>query len=129
MRLTAKTNINYGAGKDDKGNDIAPQMIEPGETFEFDDKKYPAGAKQLLESGDAVKAGTSEARAATAAATTPATTPTAKSGPLPDDFPGRDKLKAASINTYAQVRAADLTEIDGIGDATADKIADALKDD
>lgn len=51
-----------------------------------------------------------------------------KQGPLPDDFPGRAALEKADINTYAQLRkAGDVTELEGIGEATAAKIEDALK--
>ena len=48
-------------------------------------------------------------------------------GPLPEDFPGHAALLDVGITTYAQVRkAGDLTEIAGIGNATAAKIADEL---
>lgn len=47
-------------------------------------------------------------------------------GQLPDDFPAREQLRAAGVNTYSQVRKADLTSIDGIGDVTAGKIQTAL---
>jgi hypothetical protein len=120
MKLTATETIKHGP---------EGQTAQAGDTFEFDDKKYPESAAQMLELGSAVKAGTSDARAATAAAaSTPSTAGTAKSGPLPDDFPGRAALKDAHINTYAQLRAAgDATTIPGIGDATADKINEALE--
>lgn len=49
-------------------------------------------------------------------------------GKLPEDFPGFKALEEAGITTYAQVRkAGDLTEIKGIGDATAASIAAALE--
>ena len=48
-------------------------------------------------------------------------------GKLPEDFPGHAALEAAGITTYAQLRkAGDVTEVPGIGKATAEKIADAL---
>lgn len=48
-------------------------------------------------------------------------------GALPDDFPGHAALAAADITTYAQLRKADdVTQIVGIGEATAKKIAEAL---
>lgn len=53
-------------------------------------------------------------------------------GALPDDFPGRAALEAADITTYGAVREAvaaqKLTEIDNIGDATAEKITTALEE-
>jgi hypothetical protein len=50
-------------------------------------------------------------------------------GKLPEDFHGRVALEAAGITTYAQLRkAGDLTEIPGIGPATAEKIAEALRE-
>ncbi len=117
-QLKAKTTITY-----DNGDGTGPHTAEPGETFELDDKKYPGSYKHLLDSGDAVKAGTREA----VVTPTPAATTTVKQGPLPDDFPGRDKLEDAGIRTYAQLRdAGDVTELPGIGDATAKKIADAM---
>lgn len=49
-------------------------------------------------------------------------------GKLPDDFPGHAALKSAGITTYAQLRkVGDLTKIDGIGEATAAKIQEALE--
>lgn len=51
-----------------------------------------------------------------------------KRGKLPEDFPGRAALEAAGVNTYAQARAvAELTDITGIGAATAKKILEALE--
>lgn len=48
-------------------------------------------------------------------------------GKLPEDFPGHGALEAAGITTYAQLRkAGDVTEIPGIGKATAEKIAAEL---
>lgn len=48
-------------------------------------------------------------------------------GKLPEDFPGHAALAEAGINTYAQLRkAGDVTEVAGIGPATAKKIAEAL---
>jgi len=48
-------------------------------------------------------------------------------GKLPEDFPGHAALAEAGINTYAQLRkAGDVTEVSGIGPATAKKIAEAL---
>lgn len=50
--------------------------------------------------------------------------------PLPEDFPGREELATAGITTYPEVhRISDsgtLTDIKGIGPATADKIQAAL---
>lgn len=46
---------------------------------------------------------------------------------LPVDFPGKLALEQAGITTYEQVRAVDdLTQITGIGAATAAKIEEAL---
>lgn len=46
---------------------------------------------------------------------------------LPDDFPARSKLADAGIETLEAVEAVeDLTEITGIGDATAGEIREAL---
>jgi hypothetical protein len=49
-------------------------------------------------------------------------------GKLPEDFPGHAALEAEGITTYAKVRKrlADLTDIPGIGDATAEKISAAM---
>lgn len=48
-------------------------------------------------------------------------------GKLPDDFPGLSALDAAGIHTYAQLRkAGDVTEVPGIDEVTAGKIAEAL---
>ncbi|HEV8655638.1 MAG TPA: helix-hairpin-helix domain-containing protein [Candidatus Limnocylindria bacterium] len=103
VKLTAVERIQYAPD----------QFAEPGDTFETTEES----AAQLLELGHATKG------------TAASTGGTAKSGPLPDDFPGRDKLADAGIRTYAQLRdAGDVTEIPGIGEATAKKIADALKD-
>ena len=112
MRLTAKATIKHGP---------AGEIAQPGDSFEMDEKKYPESVAQLLESGDAVKAGSSAASSTSSSSK--------KTGPLPEDFPGRTALEEAGIDTYAKVRAAgDLTKIPGIGEATADKIAEAVKD-
>ncbi|HKS27824.1 MAG TPA: hypothetical protein VJS44_08395 [Pyrinomonadaceae bacterium] len=51
-------------------------------------------------------------------------------GKLPEDFPGQAALEAEGVGTYAQARKrvkdGTLTDIPGIGDATAAKIAEAL---
>lgn len=50
-------------------------------------------------------------------------------GKLPGDFPGFTALKAAGVNTFAQLRAVKtLIDIPGIGSATASKITEALAD-
>lgn len=58
------------------------------------------------------------------------TTATTAKGHLPEDFPGYPALDAAGEATYAKVRArvtaGTLTEISGIGTATADRIKEAL---
>ena len=51
-------------------------------------------------------------------------------GPLPKDFPKHDLLHEAGINTYGQLlKCDDLTEIEGIGPATAKEIAKRLRAD
>jgi predicted flap endonuclease-1-like 5' DNA nuclease len=51
-------------------------------------------------------------------------------GPLPKDFPFHDKLHDAGINTYGQLnKVEDLTEIAGIGPASAKAIKKRLKAD
>lgn len=51
-------------------------------------------------------------------------------GKLPEDFPGKAALEAAGITTYAQLRdAGDVTEIEGIGPATKEKIDERLAGD
>ena len=54
-----------------------------------------------------------------------------KQGKLPEDFPAHAALADAGIHTYAQVRKAikaeTLTDIPGIGEATAAKIAEAME--
>ncbi len=53
--------------------------------------------------------------------------PAAKKGKLPEDFPGHAALETAGITTFAQLRkAGDVTEVEGIGPATAEKINEAL---
>jgi len=53
--------------------------------------------------------------------------PEKQKGKLPDDFPGRAALKEAGITKFGQIlKVKDLTKIDGIGPATADKIKAAL---
>lgn len=48
-------------------------------------------------------------------------------GRLPEDFPGHAALAAAGVDTYGKLRkVSDLTEIEGIGPATAEKIQEAL---
>ncbi len=48
---------------------------------------------------------------------------------LPVDFPGHAALAAEGITTFAQVREVeDLTSIAGIGEVTAEKIAEAMED-
>lgn len=55
--------------------------------------------------------------------------PEVKKGKLPDDFPGHAALSNAGITTYAQLRkAGDVTALEGIGPATADKIKTALEE-
>jgi hypothetical protein len=52
-----------------------------------------------------------------------------KRGKLPEDFPGRAALEEAGITSYGKLRAVkDLTELPGIGDATAKKIEEALNE-
>lgn len=51
----------------------------------------------------------------------------AKDPPLPDDLPAREELLATGITTLDEVAShPDLTQVDGIGRATAAKIADYL---
>lgn len=48
---------------------------------------------------------------------------------LPEDFPGRDDLITAGITTIMAVKAEnDITKVKGIGDATAEDIANYLND-
>lgn len=51
-------------------------------------------------------------------------------GKLPDDFPGHSALMAEGLTTYAKVRKRldTLTEIQGIGEATAEKIMAAMNE-
>ena len=59
----------------------------------------------------------------------PPAPPTANDGatPLPEDFPAREALMGAGLDTLEKVAAeADLTRINGIGQATAGQIAEAL---
>jgi len=47
---------------------------------------------------------------------------------LPEDLPGRDVLLSHNINTVSEVKKiVDLTELQGIGKKTAEKIKAALK--
>lgn len=109
--------IRHGPTKDDKGQDVPALVAEAGDKFTTDE----ASANQLIELGAAKKAGGGSASTTSSSSK--------KTGPLPEDFPGRTALEEAGIDTYAKVRAAgDLTKIPGIGEATADKIAEAVKD-
>ncbi|HEV8670992.1 MAG TPA: hypothetical protein VGS01_09695 [Candidatus Limnocylindria bacterium] len=89
-----------------------------------------AAAEAALEAAKAKQADAEKKLAAAPTddgGTAASTTPTARSGKLPDDFPGRQALAEADIKTYAQLRAAgDPTEIPGIGPVTAEKIKAAL---
>lgn len=51
-----------------------------------------------------------------------------KKGKLPEDFPGYSALEAEGITTYAKLRKRldGITEVPGIGDATAEKIREAM---
>jgi hypothetical protein len=51
-----------------------------------------------------------------------------KKGKLPEDFPGYTALEAEGLTTYAKVRKQldAITDVPGIGDATAEKIREAL---
>ncbi len=106
VKMKAIETIKYG----DNG-----EVAQPGDTF----LTTEASAAQLLELGHATKASGGFAPSQSGDRTT---------GPLPDDFPGRAALADAHINTYAQIRKIDdPSTIPGVGEATADKIADALK--
>lgn len=71
-----------------------------------------------------------EIAAAEAAGATEPVTPL--KGKLPEDFPGHSALEAEGLTTYAKVRkrieAGTLTEVAGIGDATAEKIQEAMNE-
>lgn len=89
---------------------------EAGETVEVDD--LTAARWQGVGLAFATSA---RGRDAATTATEPAT------DLLPDDFPGRAALQRAGITRLSQAREhADLTEIDGIGDATAEQISERL---
>lgn len=49
-------------------------------------------------------------------------------GRLPEDFPGHAALEAEGLTTYAKVRKQldSITEVPGIGDATAERIREAM---
>lgn len=51
-------------------------------------------------------------------------------GKLPDDFPGHAALEAEGLTTYAKVRKRidSLTDVSGIGEATAEKIRAAMNE-
>jgi hypothetical protein len=59
--------------------------------------------------------------------------PSTLRGKLADDFPGKAKLEAGELTTYAQIRKAIkkdpeawYKEIEGVGEATALKVAEAV---
>lgn len=59
MKLSAKTNIKYGANKDKDGKDREPEVARAGDTFDAPDDI----AKQLIDSGAAEPAAKSEPKA------------------------------------------------------------------
>lgn len=71
-----------------------------------------------------------EIAAAEAEAATKPATPL--KGKLPEDFPGHSALDAEGLTSYAKVRkridAGTLTDVPGIGDATAEKIQEAMNE-
>lgn len=93
--------------------------------------KAEAAKAEADAKGEAQRA---EAQRAEAEASTPPegadatnSEPVLAKGSLPDDFPGRAALADAGVNTFTQLRKfGDVTEIAGIGPATAEKIATAL---
>lgn len=106
----------------------------------FDVKANAAAKEQADENIAKAESDLEVARAARAALEAPPEAPgdhesatPEKSGLLPDDFPGVTYLRASHppIDTYAKARAIaeaeELTTIDGIGSATADKIKAALR--
>lgn len=89
------------------------------------------GASLELKERMAAKDSTPDASADAGGETPTEPTPTeTQKGKLPEDFPGREKLEAAGITSYGKLRdyEGELTEIDGIGPATAEKIQAALDD-
>ena len=125
---------------------------DKGESFELDGfyvlnedktKAYPeghpdgrftlGGPGSKIPMADAVKYGLVPAAVESVSAEEPAPgvaeVPEDLKGKLPEDFPGHAALAEAGINTYAQLRkAGDVTEVSGIGPATAKKITEALSE-
>ena len=147
MKLIAKVNVKHG----DKGETAAPgeaftvededaakALIARGSAatpadFEREQRANVTAEERIaeleveLEKTRTELAKTKADRAAALeSGSTPTTSGEKKNGPLPDDFPGRAALAEADINTYAQARKADFTQVPGIVDATARKIAEAL---
>lgn len=114
------------AALDSLVNDIKAGWTPPTMTA-ADQKAAADAAVTAAEQAEAQKAVDAEAADEKEDAAEAPKTNGSKSGPLPDDFPGVTALRDAGIKTYAQLRAAgDVTQIPGIGDATAAKIKAAL---
>jgi hypothetical protein len=112
------------ATQDFPGSTVKPDgtgVVEKGSVFEVTEND----AVQLERLGYAERTGKDTSEPTTA-------TPDAGDlrGQLPEDFPGKAALAEAGINTYGQLRkyTGDLTEISGIGPATAEKIKDAISE-
>ena len=100
--------------------------MDLAEDFRDDDGTlYRAGKRRQLPADVAERirgAAVEVARAEERAAGEPA-------GALPDGFPGQRALAAAGVATYEQARTLtreQLTELDGVGERTADAIEAAL---
>ena len=108
LQATILQDYSYAAGE----LGISSPVPKPGPLEESAEPKYLEGGTVEFDSeenGDAD------------------TTPLVLKGKLPEDFPGKTELAEAGINTYAQLRKhGDVTDVDGIGPATAAKIKEAL---
>lgn len=94
------------------GDQVVSKSYGPGEAVELDAKEYD----RLLNAGVIARKGSEQAQVAKATA-----------DQLPADFPGIEALRKAEITTFSALEEVDdLTDIKGIGEATAAEISEAL---
>lgn len=100
-------------GEIDKDKRLVRTNYGPGERVTVDEAEYD----RLFKAGVLAKPNSEEARAAAIAADS-----------IPSNFPGRDALKKAGITTFSGLaEVKDKTEIEGVGEKTAEAMDEALK--
>lgn len=107
--------LSLGEARESGGKPARPKVTRHGPGAEL--TLETSEAERLIDKGVLARRGTEEAAAAQRIADT-----------IPASFPGQEDLAKAGIETFSALRSAgDLTELDGIGEATAKKIAEELK--